>query len=953
VPRIGFLVTSPYQVHHYKRIAPYLPHVEVLIEIRETEFGTTDDFVRMQMGDVPIEWVPQEDLEQLDGRFDLIVCQTPILPMRFLKRTLVVAQQYSLAKEMYQYGLWRTHANLNLMYGGHSVHRINSYAQAVEVGNPLLDPILAEERKASPMRDRPTILYLPTYGDLVSSPPVLPRLAQADVDLIVKFHHADVESDDVSDIPTNASLVSAEADPADLFGRIDAVISDLSGAAYDAVAAGIPTILVGDPNPLSREYWRLSEDDKLRTHVSDLTVKWEAREPFENVLDRARELTDPSATERFVERFYSNPGRSGKACADAMLDLLDHGELHHPVRMQIRGDTRRYLARNRRLASKVEPLREQSKELRTERNELYEKTKILQSRIDQLRVETDLVAKEEPVQIKHLWVVARKLLAQSSALRTLVHMVRSFRRADSNRKSEAVVHTAEEGMVGDRSAHSRGKARLENGLGQNGSTCLGFSPSDRRNATITHMHAWLRENGLHYASEEIRGRTVTAVWHRDKRIFVEALPQLLDRLPGAEAELWRGPKHLTTRRVAEIGFHELHGANWIRIGSPFARRAYVVGVESYAEVYFVESNAARSGRVLALDFRAPRVDWTPHFSAASREQTNPPDDAVRELVGPIDAVYTWVDASDPAWRDQYAQYSTPETSRGLVSARNEERFIDREELRYSLRSLELFAPFIRNIYIVTADQTPYWLRTDSERVKVVAHRTIFPDADSLPTFNSHAIESCLHRIPGLADHFLYLNDDVFFGCEAQPEDFYTISGLSKIRFSPHQFLYEGAPPEGGVPTDWAAYNSARLVRQEFGLTFDRKLNHVPFPLRRDVLYELEDAYPDEFARTRAARFRSRRDVSVATLLAPYFAIATERGVEWPTSPRDYVYADSGRYDWRTRFKQIAERRPRHFCVNVTLYEDVDLQEQARNVRGFLNEVFPFPSTFELDGAPQP
>ena len=33
----------------------------------------------------------------------------------------------------------------------------------------------------------------------------------------------------------------------------------------------------------------------------------------------------------------------------------------------------------------------------------------------------------------------------------------------------------------------------------------------------------------------------------------------------------------------------------------------------------------------------------------------------------------------------------------------------------------------------------------------------------LPTFSSPAIEANLHRIPGLSEHFLYFNDDVFLG----------------------------------------------------------------------------------------------------------------------------------------------------------------------------------------------
>src|SRR5690606_13520715 len=140
-------------------------------------------------------------------------------------------------------------------------------------------------------------------------------------------------------------------------------------------------------------------------------------------------------------------------------------------------------------------------------------------------------------------------------------------------------------------------------------------------------------------------------------------------------------------------------------------------------------------------------------------------------------VYTWVNSGDPAWQAAHRRYSG-EFEVHNPSANNAERYIDREELRYSMRTLWMFAPFVRNIYLVTADQRPAWL-VDHPRVTLVSHREIFPDPDMLPTFNSHAIESCLHRIPGLSEHFIYLNDDVFLGREVSAHDFFTMAGLPK------------------------------------------------------------------------------------------------------------------------------------------------------------------------------
>lgn len=122
------------------------------------------------------------------------------------------------------------------------------------------------------------------------------------------------------------------------------------------------------------------------------------------------------------------------------------------------------------------------------------------------------------------------------------------------------------------------------------------------------------------------------------------------------------------------------------------------------------------------------------------------------------------------------------TSRNTIDdqATSINRFRDNDELRlyfgccirsrYSLRSLEKNAPWIRHIYIVTNGQIPSWLNTDNPRVSIITHEEIFSEPDALPTFSSPAIEFNLHHIPGLSEYFLYFNDDVFLGDVVYPYD---------------------------------------------------------------------------------------------------------------------------------------------------------------------------------------
>ena len=136
----------------------------------------------------------------------------------------------------------------------------------------------------------------------------------------------------------------------------------------------------------------------------------------------------------------------------------------------------------------------------------------------------------------------------------------------------------------------------------------------------------------------------------------------------------------------------------------------------------------------------------------------------------VDLVYLWCDGSDPSFAARKAAriaafgHVLTEDNAGDV------RYVQHDELRYSLRSAFENVPWIRHIFIVTDGQRPVWLK-DHPKISVVDHRQIIP-AERLPLFSSIAIEMYLDRIPGLSEHFLYANDDMFFNRPLEVSDFY-------------------------------------------------------------------------------------------------------------------------------------------------------------------------------------
>lgn len=144
---------------------------------------------------------------------------------------------------------------------------------------------------------------------------------------------------------------------------------------------------------------------------------------------------------------------------------------------------------------------------------------------------------------------------------------------------------------------------------------------------------------------------------------------------------------------------------------------------------------------------------------------------------PIDAVITWVDGADPKHKAKLDVYLAS-IGGTRPRAASPARFNSVGEIEYCVVSLLRFAPWIRTIYIVSDQQQPEFMSKlvgspYESRVKVVDHAVIFAGYEQyLPTFNSMSISSMLWRIPGIAERFLFLNDDFALIRPVEPSAFF-------------------------------------------------------------------------------------------------------------------------------------------------------------------------------------
>lgn len=381
--------------------------------------------------------------------------------------------------------------------------------------------------------------------------------------------------------------------------------------------------------------------------------------------------------------------------------------------------------------------------------------------------------------------------------------------------------------------------------------------------------------------------------------------------------------------------------DWARLRQEFERRglvlAKITGQQGYSvvETWSVREPVDKELSFFKMDLRGLGSVWNVYAG-----ELTPVWDA-QDFVGGIDAVYTWVDSSDEEWFADYqaSLHKLDVPYRESVAGLG--RFKSRDELLFSLRSLELNLPWIDHVYLVTAGQVPKWLNIEHPRLTVVAHEEIFDDPEeALPTFNSHAIEANLSNIPGLKEHFIYINDDVFFGRRMHPNDFYGPVGQAKFALSNRHFALE---KDAQLPVNQAARNNREIMLKNFERTVSRKFKHVAHPQRKSVHQYIKENYPEDIGRISREKFRGKLDLSIPSSLA--HQIAARLGLGYSTTV-DYQYLEIGSEDfYLDALRFVRAKQPSMFCINEILTSE-DSETRDDIVRGMLQSLFPLKSSFE-------
>ena len=317
---------------------------------------------------------------------------------------------------------------------------------------------------------------------------------------------------------------------------------------------------------------------------------------------------------------------------------------------------------------------------------------------------------------------------------------------------------------------------------------------------------------------------------------------------------------------------------------------------------------------------------------------------------------------DPEWKAEFAKYSDKTvTEKNSVT---DARFRDYGFLRYWFRGIEKFAPWVRKIHFITSGQKPEWLDENNPKIHLVNHRDYIPH-EFLPTYNSVVIERYIHRIPGLAEHFVYFNDD-----------FYIINHISSERFF-----------RNGLPCDIAAFqynpswsqwyrrikNNIRLINKHFDKPevmtkfhdkwFDKSYGsrarwnyllkyynkfitlrtpHNAQPYLKSTFEEVWEAEGKELTTTSANRFRDSSDYT------------PELFRTWQICKGDFqpynTYSDTKMFPLMLKSRQAIKAIYNQSYSLICLNDNIHIRDYDRvmqDVRDAFESILPEKSSFEL------
>lgn len=252
---------------------------------------------------------------------------------------------------------------------------------------------------------------------------------------------------------------------------------------------------------------------------------------------------------------------------------------------------------------------------------------------------------------------------------------------------------------------------------------------------------------------------------------------------------------------------------------------------------------------------------------------------------PIDIVVSWVDGNDPNHRQKREKYIHKlDSVREDIDAPT--RFSSVGEIYFCVASILKFAPFVRQIFIITDNQNPNLgsfieqnFPDNTIPLTIIDHKTIFKDYErELPTFNSISIESCLFRIPNLSENFVYFNDDFFLMRPVKPSDWFNNDkavAYGNWRNVTFDTCLRRIKPKRNGYKPFGFKDSMLNASQILGIkTSYFCIQHTPLPLKKSIFKQYFKENPSVFNENISYKFRNEKQFNPQAL---FYLLAFKSG----------------------------------------------------------------------------
>lgn len=314
--QIGFLCTTPF---HYYLFEPIKKHLQnssyILVESNPKQYRSAKSFFQGKALDAVSD-------PQVLKDYDVFVCPF-LMPLEYIEHSdkIFVRMVYGLSKATWNYGWWNMLFDEFLVYGNYDGNLLSFYGPTVKVGNPKFDDWFQGNVQPYPVdHAKKTILYLPTYDDLSTVHWVLPVLSRMtdNYNVLVKTHHG-TDANELKKVFSKVTVLGGDVDVLPLLASADVVVSDYSGAIFDAILAGKALVLADipgaetfpntTPSSLEHAVRRLALHTSDQNQLQEYIIEAINGDPYLDIRMNVRQ-----------EWFSVQDGTSGQKAARALLE---------------------------------------------------------------------------------------------------------------------------------------------------------------------------------------------------------------------------------------------------------------------------------------------------------------------------------------------------------------------------------------------------------------------------------------------------------------------------------------------------------------------------------------------------------------------------------------------------------------------------------------------------------